>query len=204
MTVYMVYEPPAKGGGSSLTRAERIAFVPDRFIWSAFLFTPLWMLWHRLWLVLAGYVGVVVALVTRWRCRGAGVGSGARDFAIMLLSLLIGFEAASLRRWTLALNGWREVGAVVGEDRESAERRFFDRYVSSQAQRKSAPAASVPPSFRPAGEAPGDDLEAAERRFFDAYVASKAQRRSAPPPSFRPAGEAPGVIGLFPQPGGTR
>jgi hypothetical protein len=143
MTVYTVYEPPAKGGGSSLTRAERIAFVPDRFIWSAFLFTPLWMLWHRLWIVLVGYLGVGVALMLA--LRFAGVGSGARDFAIMLLSLLIGFEAASLRRWTLALNGWREVGAVVGEDRESAERRFFDRYVSLETTREMEAALAAPP-----------------------------------------------------------
>jgi len=142
MTVYMVFEPPAKDR-SSLTRAERIAFVPDRFTWSAFLLAPLWMLWHRLWIVLVGYVAASVALVLA--LHFAGVGAGARSFAIMLLSLLIGFEAANLRRWTLLLNGWREVGAVVGEDRESAERRFFDRYVSLETTREMEAALAAPP-----------------------------------------------------------
>jgi len=143
MTVYTVYEPPAKGGGSSLTRAERIAFVPDRFTWSAFLFAPLWMLWHRLWIVLVGYGAASVALSLA--LRYAGVGSNARTFALVLFALLIGFEAAGLRRWTLALNGWREVGAVVGEDRESAERRFFDRYVSLETTREMEAALATPP-----------------------------------------------------------
>jgi len=142
MTVYMVFEPPP-GRSSSLRPAERIEFVPDRFIWSAFLFGPLWMLWHRLWIVLGGYIAVYVALT--FALRFAGVGEDAGGFALLLLSLLVGFEAASLRRWTLLLKGWRDVGAVMGDSREAAERRFFDRYVSLETTREMEAALAAPP-----------------------------------------------------------
>jgi hypothetical protein len=142
MTVYMVFEPPP-GRRTSVSRAERVAFVPDRFIWSAFVFAPLWMLWHRLWIVLGGYIGVSIAL--SFALRFAGVGEDARGFAMMLLGLLVGFEAASLRRWTLLLNGWRDAGAVVGDTREAAERRFFDRYVALETTREMEAALAAPP-----------------------------------------------------------
>ncbi len=142
MTIYMVFEPPP-ARGDAVRRAERIAVVPDRFTWSAVLFAPLWMLWHRLWIVLAGYLGVSVALT--FALRFAGVGADARGFAMLLFGLLVGFEAASLRRWTLLLKGWREAAAVVGESREAAERRFFDRYVSVEATREMEAALASPP-----------------------------------------------------------
>jgi hypothetical protein len=143
MTVYMVFEPPPERGATSLTRAEAAAFVPDRFTWSAFLFAPLWMLWHRLWIVLVGYLAANVALVLA--LTYAVVPPNARDAALLLLMLLVGFEAASLRRWTLLLTGWREVGTVVGDDRESAERRFFDRYVAFETTREMEAALAGPP-----------------------------------------------------------
>jgi hypothetical protein len=61
----------------------------------------------------------------------------------VLLSLLVGFEAASLRRWTLNRRGWRQVGVVVGDDLESAERRFFSWWVSGD-RTPPRPAATVP------------------------------------------------------------
>ena len=143
MTVYMVFEPPPERGATSLTRAEAADFVPDRFTWSAFLFAPLWMLLHRLWIVLVGYLAANVALVLALKYADAP--SDARNIALALLALLVGFEAASLRRWTLLLNGWREVGTIVADDRESAERRFFDRYVSLETTREMEAALAMPP-----------------------------------------------------------
>ena len=153
MTVYMVFEPPP-APGDSLKRAERIEFVPDRFIWSAFLFGPLWMLWHRLWIALGGYIGVSVALTLG--LRYAGVGEDARGFAMTLFGLLVGVEAASLRRWTLLLKGCRDVGAVMGDTREAAERRFFDRYVALETTREMEAALAAPP---PPPAAPRDPTD---------------------------------------------
>jgi len=153
MAVYMVFEPP-RDGGDPVRRAERVVFVRDRFVWSAFLLAPLWMLRHRLWLALLGYV-VAVGVVTPalWF---VGAGPTWRSLALGVIGLLVGFEAANLRRWTLLRRGWREAGAVVGDDREAAERRFFDAYVARAAEHTDVvapPPAPPPPSFRPSAAA---------------------------------------------------
>ncbi len=95
MTVYMVFEPPETSGDAA-ERAERIAFVRDRFTWGAFLFAPLWMLWHQLWLVLAGYLIVMAALGGGLWYAGVGIVTLAAILA--LIAFLIGLEAASLAR----------------------------------------------------------------------------------------------------------
>jgi len=146
VTVYMVFEPPERDG-DAVERAERIVFVPDRFTWSAFLFTPLWMLWHRLWLALLVYLAVMAAVIVG--LERAGFGTGARAAIVALIALLIGFEAPSLRRWNLRRRGWRELGTVIGDDLETAERRFFDAWVTPE--RKSPPA--VAPAVRPGSPA---------------------------------------------------
>ncbi|MGC1778418.1 MAG: DUF2628 domain-containing protein, partial [Xanthobacteraceae bacterium] len=91
---------------------ERYVFVRDGFHWWAFLLTPLWMLRHRLWLVLVIYLVVTAAI------DGLLRGLGCSVFLIMLtgvlISLLIGFEASTLRRYTLDRRGWRNVGVVSG------------------------------------------------------------------------------------------
>jgi hypothetical protein len=153
MTAYMVFEPP-QDGGDPMRRAERIVFVRDRFVWSAFLLAPLWMLRHRLWLALLGYI-VVVGVVTPalWF---VGAGPTWRSLGLGVIGLLVGFEAAGLRRWTLLRRGWREAGPVIGDDREAAERRFFDAYVARAAERTDVvapPSAPPPPSFRPSAAA---------------------------------------------------
>ncbi len=157
MTVYMVFEPP-RADGDPVRRAERIRFVRDRFTWSAFLFAPLWMLRHRLWLALVGYL-VVVAAAT------VGLGyAGARLSAIVvvlaLIHLLIGVEAATIRRASLMRRGWRDLGVAIGDDLEAAERRFFDSYAARSAARGETlapPPPAPPPPLRagPAGDVIG-------------------------------------------------
>jgi uncharacterized protein DUF2628 len=144
MTVYMVFEPPERGG-DPVARAQRIKFVPDRFSWSAFLLAPLWMLGHGLWLVLVAYVVVLGAVVAGlW---AAGVGFGAGGLILALIALLAGFEAANMRRWTLLRRGWHERGMVIGDDLEAAERRFFDTYVAAAPERKEPSQGPPPLSF---------------------------------------------------------
>jgi hypothetical protein len=47
------------------------------------------------------------------------------------VAILVGLEAATLRRWTLNRRGWKNIGVVVGEDVESAERRFFADWIGT-------------------------------------------------------------------------
>ena len=126
MAIYSVYEPPLRADELA-PDPERFVFVRDGFYFWAFLLGPLWMLRHRLWLVLLGYIVVIIALHVGLRALGAS--NTVVTVASVLLALLIGFEAATLRRFTLARRRWRNVGIVVGDDLELAERRFFDAWI---------------------------------------------------------------------------
>jgi hypothetical protein len=135
MTVYTVHEPPPREGQADAD-ADRFVFVRDGFYFWAFLLGPLWMIWRRLWLVLLLYMIVTVALQAGLHALGV---SGGVKFAVgLLIALLVGFEAATLRRWTYGRRGWRNPGVVVGPDLETAERRFFDSWTARGAPQGSA------------------------------------------------------------------
>jgi hypothetical protein len=124
MAQYLVFSP--NDGGGAAANAERVTFVRDGFSWSAFIFGPLWLLRHRLWLALLGYVAVAAALAAAAIYLRVADDAGA-PIAI-LISLLLGLEAPELRRRSLLRRGWRDCGTVTGEDRFAAEQRFFDRW----------------------------------------------------------------------------
>jgi hypothetical protein len=140
MSVYTVHEPPLRAVGVSAD-PERFVFVRDGFYVWAFLLTPLWMLWHRLWLAPLSYVAISALLDSALRLAGAS--AGLVTLVDLLISLLIGLEAGTLQRLTLRRRGWRNVGVVSGDDLEDAERRFFDAWV------RQPPARRVPPSAAP-------------------------------------------------------
>jgi hypothetical protein len=146
MAVYTVHEPPLKRYESS-SDPERFAFVRDGFYFWAFVLAPLWMLRHRMWLTLIGYVAVIV--VAEVALQRLGATTTVRAVVGLLLAFLVGFEAGTLRRFTLGRRGWSNVGIVVGDDRETAERRFFESWVEGGAV-VSAPPPSAPPPRRPA------------------------------------------------------
>jgi hypothetical protein len=173
MSIYTVHEPPSKADAGE-PEPERFVFVRDGFSFWAFLLAPLWMLRHRMWLVFLGYVVVTVALLVGLRLMGAS--TTVIMLAGALVSLLIGFEAASLRRFTLWRRRWKNVGIVVGDDVESAERRFFDAWMNRP--RANPSSASAEPR------------------------AASALAPAVPPARRSPASRD--VIGLFPQPGAPR
>ena len=149
MAVYTVHEPPLKRYESS-PDPERFTFVRDGFSFWAFLLAPLWMLRHRMWIVLVGYVLTIAAVEVALYLVGAS--ATARVVAGTLLSLLVGIEAGTLRRFTLGRRRWNNVGLVVGNDREAAERRFFDSWVKSEVTVQSPSA--VTPALRLAPATP--------------------------------------------------
>jgi len=149
MAVYTVHEPPRRHD-DALAHTERFVFVRDGFSWPAFLFGPLWMLRHRLWLAFIVYLLVVFALGAATRVAGAG------DWVLgisLLVALLIGFEASTLRRYALGRRGWNTVGVVVGDDLESAERRFFDAWSAGGVPRH-APSTPAPGPTAPTPSGP--------------------------------------------------
>ena len=128
MAVYTVHEPlPRKNEASA--DPDRFAFVRDGFYFWAFVLGPVWMLWRRLWLVTLIYFALAIG--TQVGLWAIGAHEAVRVVVWFLLSLLIGFEAGTLRRWTLTRRGWKNAGVVVGDDVETAERRFFSAWAPS-------------------------------------------------------------------------
>jgi len=176
MPVYTVHAPVVTNAGTAA--ADRFAFVRDGFHFWAALTGGLWLAWHRLWLALFGWILVLVTVAVGLSALGAG--GSAIFWANVLVALLMGFEAASLRRWTLSRRNWRQLDIVVADDEESAERRFFDRWTAKQRALSNDQAAVDRGAPPPTRDIPG-------------------QAFSKPPPM-------PGnsIIGLFPEPGGSR
>jgi Protein of unknown function (DUF2628) len=123
MPVFTVHAPV-----DAVRRADsdRFVFVRDGFHFWAFLFGPLWFVWHRLWLALVAYL-VIIAGVAGLMV-GLRTGADAQGIVVLIVALLTGYEAANARRWTLSRGWWRELGVVVADDAESAERRFFAQW----------------------------------------------------------------------------
>jgi len=143
MSIYTVHQPPLDLGAAA-TDPHRFVFVRDGFSWWAFLLTPLWMLWHRLWLALVIYLVLAAAIDAGLRALGAS--ALTLVVADVLISLLAGLEAATLRRLKLARRHWRNIGVVTGENLEHAERRFFDAWIRQAPGRRPAAPASTPTS----------------------------------------------------------
>jgi hypothetical protein len=103
------------------------------------------MLRHRLWLALTLYVLISVGLNIGLRALGASVLAIA--VVGLLISILVGLEASTLRRSKLARRRWRNIGVVTGDDLEDAERRFFAAWIQQwPAGRTAAPPPSAPPA----------------------------------------------------------
>jgi len=146
MSVYTIYEPPLRAGELA-PDPDRFVFVREGFYFWAFVLAPLWMLWHRLWLVLVLYI--VIAAGIENASYYADVGAAGVAVIQLALSFLVGLEASTLRRFTLTRRSFRNVGIVVGDDLESAEQRFFNTWVETAPSRRAAPPPASPAPVAP-------------------------------------------------------
>jgi hypothetical protein len=175
MPVYTVHAPLTNN--VDLRATDRFTFVRDGFhVWAA-LFGAVWLAWHRLWLALIGWI--VLMIVVDVAMIRLSVGAAAVFLVDCLLMLLLGFEAASLERWTLSRRNWRQLDIVVADDEEAAERRFFDRWTA-----KRRGLTNDQPSVDRGAPPPTRDVP--------------GQAFSKPPPLPRDD-----IIGLFPEPGAS-
>lgn len=125
MAIYTVHEPPLRKE-TEAGHGEGFRFVRDGvYVW-AFIAPPLWMMWRGLWLVFVLFVAGLATLDIGL----AALGVSATTILVidLLIAFLIGLEASSLRRWTLARRGWRYAGLVSAADEQEAERRFFEKW----------------------------------------------------------------------------
>jgi Protein of unknown function (DUF2628) len=155
MKIYTVHEPRLRKDEVA-PDPDRFRFIRDGFYFWAFLLGPVWMLWHRLWLVLVIYLVGTTAI--QWGLFALGV-PGVVKFAVgFLIALLIGFEGGSLRRWSLRRR-FTQVGVVAARDLEEAERRFFEEWTGEVSPPAPARDSYVPPPpFSPVSPSSPDVL----------------------------------------------
>jgi hypothetical protein len=176
MPVYTVHAPRG-AGPEPFSATDKFVFVRDGFHFWAFVAGLIWLIYNRLWWALLGYV--VLSVIGEVALSLLNVNIGVRFVVMLLFALLMGFEAASLRRWTLSRGKWRQLDVVVADNKDAAERRFFDRWTAQHnaVNDQWASDRGGPPPTR---HVPGQ-------------------------PFSRPPSPAQNdIIGLFPQPGATR
>lgn len=145
MTTFTLHLPrdARPGDATALDEAE---IVKDAFSWGAFFFTFLWFFFHRLWLAGLGILVLVFALA--FALEVLDIHPVAGTVAMLLLQTLIGLEANSLRRWTLARHGLPIADVVTAADRDEAEAKSFARFLEQR------PAAPRPQASTPVPPAP--------------------------------------------------
>jgi len=152
MKTFTVHTPPPSGNAEK--DALDTLFVREGFALWAFLIPLFWLLAHRMWLVLLGYL-VFTGLV-----EGAAylIGDVVPGIFALLITILFGLEANSLRRWTLDRKGYRFVAVASGRTLEEAEQRYFDSLrngtVTSAVATERMAAPTQPAGTRPRMAAP--------------------------------------------------
>lgn len=145
MAVFNVFEHPDRG-------LESASLVREGFSSPAFVFTVLWALWHRMWIVAAALLlllsGVSLAGVNGY------VPEAVASVLGLGISLLFGFEAAALRGLSLRRSGYAETAVVSGESVEEAELKLM----FSRAARPSPPPEPLTSVRRPPHQPPSEPL----------------------------------------------
>jgi len=142
MSTFVVMAPPEYDDvAGDPNQTDRLEFVPDRFSVLAFLFSLIWLLVHRMWLVLLGYLGVTLVI----ELLALSVSQEAMGVVAFVIAILFAHEAQALRRWSLERKGWRVVGIVDAAGKDEAELRFLHKAADHL-----SPDRMQPPRERPA------------------------------------------------------
>ncbi len=115
-----------KSGEPAIILSEGLEtrFVKEGISWSALFLSPLWLIFHRMWLVLFGTL--ILYGLAGFAATAAGLDPTASLSLVFIVNVLIALEGNNLRRWTLKRTGYQEIGAVSGKSLEHCERRFFE------------------------------------------------------------------------------
>ena len=119
MTLYVV-----QARGTDDAALVRARFLAEGFSWPAFVFAPLWLLYHRLWLALVTWIVLEVAFVFLVLPHVSGWIAAAVD---ILARLFLGLEGNRLRQHEGARRA-ALVDLVEARDRDEAEAIFYRRH----------------------------------------------------------------------------
>ena len=133
MRVYTVHHRH-EASGSLTGLGEDVMLVKEGFSWPAFFLAPIWLIYKRMWIVLAFYVAVAIALTVL--AGMALVPDSAVFVGNLAVHFLLGLEGNDLYRWTLARRRYREHAVVIGKDLIAAEQRYFEAMTQATARRR--------------------------------------------------------------------
>jgi hypothetical protein len=151
MSIYTVLGPPPEAGDVAADPLS-LVFVKEGFCWPALFIPEIWLIFRRMWLLLAVDIVVIIAASLTNGPLGA-----AAVLILVLARLLFALEANGLRRWTFYRHGYRLIGVVEGHRLQEAELRFFLEWapdMSAPPPPEPEPPAAKPPSPE-AGEVVG-------------------------------------------------
>jgi len=140
-------------------RSEKIVFVREGVAMWALFFPLIWLLYHRMWLMMLAYLVVVFAIGAL--VSAAGLPEMIGGLITMALSFLLALEGNDLRRWALARKGYTLADVTSGRDTAECEQRFFESWLPGQRDRKGVLPTIMPKENGSAGgtrETPGDDV----------------------------------------------
>lgn len=157
MRFFTIHERPAQTGGD-----PEVLAIASGFRWWAALLPPLWLLWHRLWLGLLGYV--LFSLVLGTALDLGGIADPAATAIGIAVSFLIGATAADYQRWTLARRGWQLVAVLRAANAADAEALYIrNRGAARAVAIQPAVSQNFPPPSLPGAPPVGRGTEAFPR-----------------------------------------
>ncbi len=124
MTVHAVYVPEQLAPDPAVS-VEAAEIVRERFSIAAFLFGPLWLLRHRAWPELVGFILLALGAGAAVRFFPATAAEAGEVY--VLACLFLGFAAPDIRGRALERRGYRLGEVVIAENADEALRRFADR-----------------------------------------------------------------------------
>lgn len=116
MALFTVLEPPHG-------EIDKVTFVKEGFAPAALIFTVLWALFHRMWVVAAILFVVLVAISLS--VSMLNLDAAIASLLEIAVGLIFGFEARRL--WTMSLEraGYRRAGLIEASNQEAAELAYF-------------------------------------------------------------------------------
>jgi hypothetical protein len=116
---WIVLESPA---GATVPEGEELVFLRDGFSFLAFLFPPLWLLWHRLWVEAAVTFAVLIAAAGIEQLGGVTVSLPVQ----LMVSIFVGLEGNGLRIASRRRRGWNEIAVIDAASGYDAETRYLE------------------------------------------------------------------------------
>ncbi len=151
MKTFTVLAPRTDASGRSDPLG--VVFVKEGIAWPALFVPLLWLLYHRMWLELVGFLVLGIAIGV----AGEVAGGPVPPLAALTLQVLVALEGNQLRRARLYRRGYDLVGVAAGRNLEEAEIRFFVRREATST-RPPPPAEPTTPAAGPAVPAETKDV----------------------------------------------